>query len=437
MIDAAQMRKGWCPGARRPMRAKDGLLVRLKISCATLSAKTLRGIAQAGQRYGNGQFDLTSRASLQIRGVREDKLPLLIKVLDRFGLIDRNAAAEAVRNVLVSPLAGLDGRYDALAAARALEATLAANTDLYALPAKFGFLVDEGNVLSLADVPADIRFDWEGGEKPFLVAIGGTFKDAIALGRCEAKNIPRIATSIARAFVRLAAQMPEPPRRMRGLIENCGADAIAAVSGLRVHTQQRLGIIEEFSPIGLLRHHEKYHFGAGAPFGHLDAQMLDAAAHGAELFGTGEIRLTPWRALIFPNVQNLQAESMPDYFAARGFVVARKDARLAVAACSGSVTCERGTTDTRSDALALMFAARRLCRTGVALQFLGCGKGCGHQERTPLTLIANAGLYDLAADETFFGQGITNANQLTLGSARDKLEALARNAGRPRKLDWP
>ncbi|HWX14890.1 MAG TPA: precorrin-3B synthase, partial [Methylocella sp.] len=160
MIDAAQMRKGWCPGARRPMRAKDGLLVRLKISCATLSAKTLRGIAQAGQRYGNGQFDLTSRASLQIRGVREDKLPLLIKVLDRFGLIDRNAPAEAVRNVLVSPLAGLDGRCSAHVAAKALEATLAVNADLEALPAKFGFLIDDGSAPSLAGIPADIRFGW-------------------------------------------------------------------------------------------------------------------------------------------------------------------------------------------------------------------------------------------------------------------------------------
>jgi precorrin-3B synthase len=437
MTGDTNTRKGWCPGARRPMQAKDGLLVRLKISCGSLSAKTLRAIAEAGRNYGNGQFDLTARANLQLRGVREENLPRLIKVLDRFGLIDGNAAAEAVRNLLVSPLAGLDGRRDALSAARALEATLDANIDLYALPAKFGFLIDDGSALSLAGVPADIRFDWKGDEKLFLVAIGGTSKDAIALGHCEAKNTPQIATSIAHAFLRLTAQMPDPPRRMRALVENCGADAIAATSGLHVHTQQRLGKIEELSPIGLFRHHEKYHFGAGAFFGHLDAQMLDSAANGAELFAAGEIRLSPWRTLLFPNVQKEQAQPINDYFAAQGFVVDPEDPRLAVAACGGSVTCERGTTDTRSDALALMFAARRLCKLGVALQILGCGKGCGHQARTPLTLVANAGLYDLAADEAFSGQGRTNANQLPLAAVREKLEALTRDEGRQRKLHWP
>ena len=59
---------------------------------------------------GTELFDLSARANLQMRGVRGESLPLLIETLDGLGLIDENAAAEAVRNVMVSPLAGLDGR---------------------------------------------------------------------------------------------------------------------------------------------------------------------------------------------------------------------------------------------------------------------------------------------------------------------------------------
>jgi precorrin-3B synthase len=437
MTSATQMHKGWCPGARRPMRARDGLLVRLKISCSILSATAMRGIAKVGRIYGNGHFDLTGRANLQIRGVRENQLLSLVEALEVFDLIDANAAAEVIRNILVSPLSGLAGRGHALAAAKALEVALAENIDLYALSAKFGFLIDDGSTLSLSGIPADVRFDWKGGREGFLIAIGGTTKDAIALGRCEAKYIPQIAISIARAFLNLALQMPEPPRRMCGLIETRGADAIAAASGLRVDREQRHSTIEASSPIGLLNHHEKYCFGAGAPFGSLDADMLLAAANGAEMFGTGEIRLTPWRTVIVPHVREKQVQDMRNYFAAHGFIVDREDARMAVAACGGSSHCERSTTDTRSDALALMHSARRLRKTGVSLQVFGCGKCCGRRPGTPLTLTAQAGLYDLAVDETSLRQSITNANRLTLAAAREKLETLAHDAGRQSKPSSP
>ncbi|MGQ0444546.1 MAG: precorrin-3B synthase, partial [Beijerinckiaceae bacterium] len=302
MINASWLRKGWCPGARRPMQAKDGLLVRLRISGGIVTAATLRGLAQAGRDHGSGVFDLSARANLQMRGVRGESLPLLIETLEGLGLIDENVAAESVRNVLVSPFAGLDGQDGVSGAAKAIEAMLAAGKDLHALPGKFGFLIDARGGLSLGLVPADVRFDWEGGKQSFAIGIGGHASEAIFLGRCEADDIPDIALRLARAFLRLGSQMTEPPRRMRGLIENCGAGAIAALAGLRPDPPRKSGAVEEPCPVGLVRFGERCCFGAGAAFGRLDANMLEAAARGAEIFSAGEVRLTPWRALILPFV---------------------------------------------------------------------------------------------------------------------------------------
>jgi precorrin-3B synthase len=435
MTSATVLRKGLCPGARRPMQAKDGLLVRLRISGGVVSAATLRGLAQAGRDHGSGLFDLSARANLQMRGVRNKSLPLLIETLDGFGLLDENAAAEAVRNVLVSPLAGLDGRDDVSSAARALEATLATNKDLHALPAKFGFLIDDGSALSLGTVPADVRFDWTGGIEPFAIGIGGHANEAIFLGRCGGDDIPGIAVRIARAFLRLGSQIAEPPRRMRGLMESCGAGAIAGLAELHPGPPRKSGAIEEPCPIGLLRFTEGCCFGVGAAFGRLDATMLDAAARGAEIFGTGEVRLTPWRALILPRVQEQQAGAIRAYFAAHGFIVDSEDARLAIAACGGASTCERGTTDTRADALALMLFARRFRKTGVALHVSGCAKGCARQAATPFTLIAHEGLYDIAVDVTAIDAGTNDAKHLDMTGARETLETIARNAGRGSELE--
>lgn len=425
MTDESDFRKGWCPGALRPMEAKDGLLVRLKISGGIVSTSTMRAIAQAGRDYGNAHFDLSSRANLQMRGVRQEKLPYLIEMLDGLGLIDQTMAAEAVRNVLVSPFAGLDGRDDASCAGKAIEAMLAANEDLHALPARFGFLIDDGSPFSLAALPADVRFDWVGGSKPFAIGVGGRANEAYLLGRCQASEIADIAAQLARAFLKLASQLSKPPGRMRGLIEKCGPAVLAGLCGMLVFSPRSPRSVAEPCPVGLLRLDGSYCFGAAAAFGHLDADMLDAIASAAETFGNGEIRLTPWRALILPLTGAETIDAIRFYLEAHHFITNRKDPRLAVEACRGVLTCERGSTDPRDDALALMSVVRRLFKTGTALHVSGCAKGCARHAAVPLTLTARAGLYDLTADETASAAGVCSERGLTLAAVRQRLEAAA------------
>ncbi|HUZ90632.1 MAG TPA: precorrin-3B synthase [Methylocella sp.] len=433
-MSEAPLRKGWCPGARRPMPAKDGLLVRLRISGGIVGAATASGLAQAGRDHGNGLFDLSARGNLQIRGVRESSLPALIETLDRFGLVDEDAETEAVRNVLLSPLAGLDGRSEAGNAAKALEAMLATEKALHALPAKFSFLIDDGSSLSLGPTPADIRFDWTEGTQSFAIGIGGHTNEAIFLGHCGGDAIAAIASRLALAFLRLGSSMAEPPRRMRGLIESCGAHEIAKGAGLCLAESPRREAFEEPCPIGLMRFHDKYCFGVGAAFGSLDANMLEAVATASERFGTGEIRLTPWRALILPHVRSERADAISTTFATHNFIVDREDLRLAVAACGGALSCEHGTADTRSDALALMFFARQLCKTGVALHVSGCAKVCARQAAAPLTLIAHEGLYDLVTEQIAHDAGISKTQRLSVAAVRDILATIAGNGSRLSEL---
>lgn len=425
MLRATPLRKRWCPGARRPMQAKDGLLVRLRIRGSRITSAVLRALAQAGCDHGNGIFDLSTRGNLQIRGVRESCLPELTRILESLGLIDETAAAEAVRNIMLSPLAGLDGRNEATKAAQTLEAMLATETDLHALPGKFTFLIDDGSALSLGSVPSDIRFDWIGGKQMFAIGIGGFANETIDLGHCEGIDVPTAAARLARAFLRLGALLQEPPRRMRSLIEQFGANAIAAEAGLHLSERQRQSAIEEPCPIGPMRFHDKYCFGAGAAFGHFDADMLNATARAADDFGTGEIRLTPWRALILPNISEANTRALQAYLAAHRFIVDRSDIRLAIAACGGITTCEHGTTDTRRDALALMAPARQLFRAGTVLHVSGCAKGCARPTPASLTLIGRDGLYDLITGQAARDAGINDAGRLDVGAVRTLLKVIS------------
>src|SRR3954452_13926019 len=85
------------------MLSGDGLVVRLPPSSGRLAAEQAAGIAELARRCGNGLIDLTSRANLQIRGVREESHQALVAGLDRLGFIDADQAMEAQRNIVVAP----------------------------------------------------------------------------------------------------------------------------------------------------------------------------------------------------------------------------------------------------------------------------------------------------------------------------------------------
>src|SRR5689334_2620848 len=100
MTSIEHLRKGWCPGAHRPMRSGDGLLVRVRPRAGALSFASLRTIGSIAAEFGSGEIDLTNRGNLQIRGVSDSAFAVLLGALDTAGLLDPSAEAEAVRNVV-------------------------------------------------------------------------------------------------------------------------------------------------------------------------------------------------------------------------------------------------------------------------------------------------------------------------------------------------
>src|SRR4030095_13799701 len=150
---------------------------------------------------------------LQLRGLTEDRLPELQSELATLGLLDPDTETEAVRNVMVAPLAGLDPAqsFDVRPIARAIDDALTSDKRLHALPGKFGLLVDGGGAISIASERADIC----------LAAIGeaGAFRLATATGthwpaRRRMAQAAEAAIAAAHAFLAVATR-----GRMRGLGE--------------------------------------------------------------------------------------------------------------------------------------------------------------------------------------------------------------------------
>jgi len=88
--------------------ARDGGICREKLPFCRLSAAQAEAVADASERFCSGVSELTSCANLQIRGVDAQGSEALVRLLRDSGLGPKDPLADDVRNVMASPLAGID-----------------------------------------------------------------------------------------------------------------------------------------------------------------------------------------------------------------------------------------------------------------------------------------------------------------------------------------
>lgn len=381
--------KGWCPGILRPMPSGDGLIVRVRPRCGAFSIETAMALADLGERLGNGHIDLTRRANLQIRGLTDDRLSELQAELAKLGLLDRDAETEAVRNVMVAPLAGIDPSqsFDVRPIALAIDDALTSDKGLHALPGKFGLLVDGGGAISIAAERADICLAAVGDALAFGL---DTTKGTQWLGKLAPARAAETAVAAAHAFLALATS-----GRMRGLGEAAFAKVQATVAprlspltGLPCDGGRRLGLL-------------KGAVGIAAPFGRLEAVQLRCLAKLAADAGAADLRLSPWRTVYFSVCEEtgvLVLEAARD----AGLIVDENDPVLQVEACPGAPDCKSSSVDSRADARRLAtIAALRGWRGSIHVS--GCAKGCARSLPSQLVLAGKAGAYRLIRNATTRG----------------------------------
>ncbi len=430
--------KGRCPGALAPMLSGDGYIFRLRLTNGILSFERAKTFADLSRRYGNGAFDLSARANLQMRGVGAENIRALQEELSALGLLDSDARAEAVRNIVPSPLAGVDSTalIDARPLVIALESLLTRENALHDLPPKFGFSIDGGGALPLAALVTDIDFTAiAGGEAPRMkVSLGG-----VEAGLVAPENLVAAAAILADNFLRLRGE----DRRMSALVErigvarlleNCTAviarsasdEAIQkpqAGSGLLRSARNNGGEAAAHRAILGARNCGGLNFvGAGLLFGRIDADALEALAGAAEESGAEELRLTPWRALLAVGLSPEGAKILAARLTKLGFILDASDRRLAFSACPGAPACPSALGDVRAAALALAPYWRVNCGW---VHVSGCVKGCAMHGRA-LTLVAGAEGFSLV--ENGLARDEPSVRGLDLAACQQKLNNISTGA---------
>jgi precorrin-3B synthase len=395
-MSAPSLVKGWCPGARRPMLSGDGLIVRIRPHGGSLPVASLGAIADAASRFGNGQIDLTRRANLQIRGVTEDSLDLLWQALSALDLLDDSAEGEAIRNIAINPLAGIDRTevFDVRPVAQALEARLVQSPDLQALPGKFGFVIDGGGLLPLTELVADVRLEARRDGADFSVAIGLATAGGVAwLATAAPSEAADIALQVARAILARGGRAHAlAPQAIDAVRAELGQPEVVSTNAQDPdQARLRRGLLpleEERSVVGL-----------GAAFGRIEGPQLAALAEALAGLGVSEVRLSPWRTIYAEVNTRADAEELIGAARGRGWIVDDADPLVRIDACSGAGCCTATVLPTRDHARMLAGLAARVGFAGT-LHVSGCAKGCARSAQANLVLVGSGDDYGVIRNGT-------------------------------------
>lgn len=404
-----------CPGLLRIVPARDGGLCRVKLPGGRLTSAQARAIAAASTRWASGVLELTNRANLQLRGVRQDGAAALVAELQAAGLGPADPAADDVRNLLLSPSAGRDPQQlrDVRPLAAELLALLEGDRRLHGLSAKFALQLDGGEALARLDHLHDVWLSARA--EGYVLGLAGTPLDIPVGLIAPGQEVATVARLLHR-FLDLAG--PEQHRMRQLLAQRPLAELLAdldldllpvppslrapADAALRLgsHQQRQTG----FNWVG-----------AQPALGRLPAKSLATVADLAEHHGNGDLHLTPWQGLLLPDVPVDQAAKLLAALATLELITDPAAPLARLVACTGSQGCAKGQADTKGDALRL---AERL-PAGVEVHLSGCPRSCALAGQAPHTLLAMApGRYDLfVRDATQPGPGRRRAIHLSLDEA--------------------
>jgi ferredoxin-nitrite reductase len=418
-----------CPDIYHPAIARDGLLTRLRIPGGVLSAAQCVAIEQLLTATGLDYIQVTNRANLQLRALRLDLDQEVLTALTDCGLAASDRGVDGIRNIMLSPTAGIDPQelIDVRPLAAAWHQYLTDHPELGILSTKFSVGFDGGGSVGIVDRPNDItllavsdhEFDLylsirDRGSAPVSVDV------RLELDEC----LPMLA-AIAQTYrqgIELLGGAARRKLRLRDVIEHWGLTGFSEIvqrefgdssrfifknldrdfAVARADGNYHLGSHPQSQP-------DRYYLGIVLQLGQWTRAQVKGLGEIAARYGSGTIRLTPWQNIILPDVKSADLELVQSLITELGLIHTANHPSSLLRACAGSAGCQFGATDTQRDAIDLSnyLAANFKLDRPVSIHFSGCDKSCAQHDRADITLWGVEGTnyrLEIAGATTEFGQ---------------------------------
>jgi ferredoxin-nitrite reductase len=120
------------------------------------------------------------------------------------------------------------------------------------------------------------------------------------------------------------------------------------------------------------------YIGVAMPVGQITPKQMTRLAEIADLYGSGEIRLTVWQNLIIPNVSDSFVRTAQKALRRIGFETHQSNLRGGLVACTGNAFCKFAQTGTKAHALGLAAYLEKKLELDlpINIHLTGCPNSC-------------------------------------------------------------
>jgi ferredoxin-nitrite reductase len=409
-----------CPDIYHPAIARDGLLTRLRIPGGVLNELQCRTIAELLETIGLEYIQVTNRANLQLRSLSQDLDRDLLTKLTACGLAASHIAVDGIRNIMLSPTAGIDAQelIDVRPLAAAWLEYLDLHSELGGLSNKFSVGFDGGGSVGIIDRPNDITLLAIGTDEfslylgtgnrgeapqpvrvnltideclPMLGAIAQSYLQGIAVIGGDPRRKPRLRDVIS--YYGLAEFGKLVRRELGGsrhfVFKNTALDSAKRTlrerDSIQVNGDLHLGAQQQRQP-------DRYYVGVVLLLGRWTVAQIKGLGSIAVEYGNGTIRLTPWQNVIIPDVRSIDLKTVQGLISNLDLVQTATHPSSLLRACAGATGCQFSATDTQADAIALSeyLAAKFTLDRPLNIHFSGCEKSCAQPDLADITLWGEA-----------------------------------------------
>jgi ferredoxin-nitrite reductase len=378
---------------------KHAFMARLRIPGGLLTTFQLRELARLAQELTSGYVQITTRANLQMRLIQPKDAPEFLRRVQSVGLHTRGAGADNIRNLTANPTAGVDPveLIDVLPFCLQLSQIIINDRSFYDLPRKFNIAYDGGGLIGTVEDTNDIgvKAVKVGDEILFRLALGGaTGHKAFArdLGVVvPPPEINQVVTAVVQVYLERGCRTNRKQARLKHLLEKMSlAEYLALV-------EEKLGKPLRRAPYDAkeLRcaSHELPHshvgdypqkqrglnyVGATCSVGQITPKQMSRLAELADLYGSGEIRLTVWQNFIIPNVPDAFVPTLKRALEKAGLATKQSHLASGVIACTGNSYCKYAQSNTKGHALELIKHLEKRIQLDqpVNIHVTGCPNSC-------------------------------------------------------------
>mmetsp|Transcript_8971 Transcript_8971/g.10392 ORF Transcript_8971/g.10392 Transcript_8971/m.10392 type:complete len:894 (-) Transcript_8971:355-3036(-) len=415
-----ETRLKWVGMIHRGKRTPGQFLMRLKVPNGIVNSDHLRFYADCVEKYGTdfGVVDITTRQNMQMRGIKLEDADDVIDGLHARNQTSFMSALDNVRNMVGSPLAGIDPleQVDTRPYCNNLNDLISldpvtgtrGNPQWGNLPRKFNIAVsgsrDDFAHTDINDIGLQPCAHAVTGEMGFNLVLGGYMSikrvahsiDSKMWVKADLVSVNTLCEAILRLFRDEGERKDRQKARVMWLVEKYGVDDFKKAIIKEIDSYDRGVVVEDTQPKStepferrdLLGVHEQkqkglYRVGILVPVGRLSATECRQLADLAERYSGSEVRCTVEQNVLLPNV--LEAD-VPLLLAEP--TINGVDSRMkanpgkiegGVVSCTGAEFCGFAMVETKHNAERVTKLLEELVVTPepMRIHWTGCPNSCG------------------------------------------------------------